>query len=282
MKHAMEISKNQMLLFAKGIILGIGIIIPGISGGTILMAFGMYENLLDDLLKFYIKPYISMGLGGAFGVLGGSVIISYLFDFYRNPTSAFILGCVLMSIPFILKRSKGYSKKEVSLFVIGAVLSFSLMKMPTLVQGSSLTSFHIFIAGFISSSAMMIPGVSGSAVLIMLGIYENMLVIINELQFLQLSIFVLGATVGIIVLAKILKMLFNSHGNEILFFFAGLILGSSKILFPSKFDFVSIMTFILGIWLVYRWGNYKYRKNSPFLGRTYRSIRSGLKKLFSR
>lgn len=280
MRQAMAVSKNQMLLFAKGIILGIGVIIPGISGGTIMMAFGMYENMLDDLLKFYIKPYIAMGFGGAFGVLGGSFIISYLFEFHRNPTSAFILGCLLMSIPFILKRSKGYSKKEVSLFAIGGILSFALMEMPTLIHGSSLTAFHIFIAGFISSSAMMIPGVSGSAVLIILGIYENILVLINEFQLAQLSIFVLGAVFGIIILAKVLKILFTAHGNQILFFFAGLILGSSKMLFPSNFDFISILTFALGIWVVYRWGNFKYKKNSPFLGRTYKSIKSSLGKLF--
>lgn len=279
MEDVIGVSKNQTLLLMKGIILGMGVIIPGISGGTIMIAFGMYEKMLDDLLKFHIKPYITMGFGALLGVFTGSFAFSYLFEFYRNPTSAFILGCLLMSIPFILKRSKGYTRKDVALFVIGGILAYGLMEMPTLLQAGGLTAFHIFIAGFISSSTMMIPGVSGSAVLIILGIYEEMLLVINGFQLINLSIFVMGAALGVFILAKLLKTLFSIHGSQILFFFSGLILGSSRILFPSELEFLSLITFILGVGVVYKWGNFKYKKNSPFLGRTYKSIKSNIETL---
>lgn len=278
-QQAIVISKNQVLLFAKGIILGISIIIPGISGGTIMMAFGMYEKMLEDLLKFYIRPYISMGFGSLIGIFGGSYIFSFLLQFHRNPTFAFILGCLLMSIPFILKRSKGYTKKEILLFIIGCWISFGITKMPTMIQGESLNIFHVFIAGFISSSAMMIPGVSGSAILIILGIYENMLLIVNGFQLINLFIFIIGAILGLVILAKILKTLFTTYGNQILFFFSGLILGSSKMLFPSKIDFISVSFFLLGIGVVYKWGNFKYKRNSPLLGRSIRNIKDILKGL---
>jgi putative membrane protein len=282
MEKAMEsvigVSKNQTLLLIKGIILGMGVIIPGISGGTIMMAFGMYEKMLDDLLKFHITPYITIGFGALIGVFTGSFVFSYLFEFHRNPTSAFILGCLLMSIPFILKRTKGYAKTDVSLFVIGGILSFILMGMPTLLEGGSLSGGQTFLAGFISSSTMMIPGVSGSAVLIILGIYEEMLLVINEFQLLNLAIFMVGATAGVFILAKVLKALFATHESKILFFFSGLILGSSRILFPSEFEIFSVIAFIVGVGIVYKWGNFKYRSNNPFLARTYGSVKRFFKK----
>ena len=278
MENVIGVSKNQTLLLIKGIILGMGVIIPGISGGTIMMAFGMYEKMLEDLLKFHITPYITIGFGALIGVFTGSFVFSYLFEFHRNPTSAFILGCLLMSIPFILKRSKGYAKTDVSLFVIGGILSFILMGMPTLLEGGNLSGGQTFLAGFISSSTMMIPGVSGSAVLIILGIYEEMLLVINEFQLLNLAIFMVGATAGVFILAKVLKALFATHESKILFFFSGLILGSSRILFPSEFEVLSVITFLLGVGIVYKWGNFKYRRNNPFLARTYGSVKRFFKK----
>jgi putative membrane protein len=273
-KEVVGVSKDQTLLLVKGIILGMGMIIPGISGGTIIMAFGMYEKMLEDLLKFRITPYITIGLGALLGVFTGSFVFSYLFEFHRNPTSAFILGCLLMSIPFILKRSKGYAKIDVSLFVVGGVLSFILMSMPTLLEGGALSGGQTFLAGFISSSTMMIPGVSGSAMLIILGAYEEVLLMINELQLINLAIFMAGAIAGVFILAKVLKALFASHESKILFFFSGLILGSSRILFPSELDLLTVIAFVLGVGLVYKWGNFKYRSNNPFLARTYGSVKS--------
>lgn len=272
-KEAIKVSKNQALMLVKGIILGMGVIIPGISGGTIMMAFGMYEKMLEDLLKFHIAPYIAIGFGTLIGVFTGSFIFSYLFEFHRNPTSAFILGCLLMSIPFILKRSKGYAKTDVSLFIIGGILSFILMGMPTLLERGTVSEGQTFLAGFISSSTMMIPGVSGSAVLIILGIYEDILLIINEFQLLNLAIFIVGAIAGVFILAKLLKVIFARHESKILFFFSGLILGSSRIIFPSEFEILSLITFLLGVGIVYKWGNFKYRKTNPFLARTYASVK---------
>ncbi|MCC5910362.1 MAG: DUF368 domain-containing protein [Clostridiaceae bacterium] len=277
-KEAMGVSKDQTLLLIKGMILGMGVIIPGISGGTIMMAFGMYEKMLEDLLKFHITPYIAMGIGALMGVFTGSFLFSYLFEFHRNPTSAFILGCLFMSIPFILKRSKGYSRTDIALFAIGGILSFALMDMPTLLEGGGLSGVQTFLAGFISSSTMMIPGISGSAVLIILGIYEDMLLVINEFQLVSLAIFISGAAAGVFILAKVLKTLFSMHGSQILFFFSGLILGSSRILFPSQLGVVSIAAFLLGVGVVYKWGNFKYKNENPFLARTYGKVKSFYKK----
>ncbi|ABR46471.1 hypothetical protein Amet_0238 [Alkaliphilus metalliredigens QYMF] len=107
------------------------------------------------------------------------------------------------------------------------MVSFSLLGMPTLLEGGSLSPGQTLLAGFIASSTMMIPRVSGSAVLI--------------------------------ILAKVLKTLFSKYQSQILFFFSGLILGSARMLFLSEFGVLSLITFMAGVGVVYKWGRLKYK-----------------------
>ena len=268
-RGSLSLRRGQGLLLFKGIILGMGIIVPGISGGTILIAFGIYERIINDFLIFHLTPYVTMGLGAVIGVFGGSYLISYLFEFYRNPTSAFILGCLLMSIPFILKKTRGYSPTNLGLFIVGGVISFVIAGLPMLFGVAALTAGQLFLAGFIAGTTMIIPGVSGSAVLIILGIYEEMLIIINELQILNLLIFAAGALLAIAILAKLIKTLFTTHGSQILFFFSGMILGSARMLIPDQFNLLTIAALLFGIFIVYKWGNFKYKQSRPILARTF-------------
>lgn len=247
-------SKVQIILWVRGIILGVGVIIPGVSGGTIMVIFGMYERMLHDLLHFRIKPYVAMGIGALVGVFVGGVLLSFLFENHPNPTYAFILGCLLMSIPFILKRTKGFTKNRLILLITGGILSFSLLELPTLFVGGDVTIAQTFLAGFVSSSTMMIPGVSGSAVLIVLGLYESILEAVRDFEITTLVVFVTGAATGVFMLAKVLKTLFALYMSEILFFFTGLIIGSLKMVMPGTIGFFPLVTFGLGLALVYRFG----------------------------
>lgn len=219
-----------------------------------MVIFGMYEKMLQDLLRFRMKPYIAMGIGALVGVFAGGALLSFLFDNHPDPTYGFILGCLLMSIPFILKRTKGFTGKRLFLLITGGVLSFSLLELPTLFIGTELTMPQTFLAGFVSSATMMIPGVSGSAVLIVLGLYEAILEAVREFQLRTLIIFVTGAATGVFMLAKVLKTLFGLYMSEILFFFTGLILGSLKMVMPGTIGFLPLVTFGLGLALVYRFG----------------------------
>ncbi|QUH25029.1 DUF368 domain-containing protein [Serpentinicella alkaliphila] len=255
--EALELNEHQLQLFIKGIILGIGMTLPGISGGTILLLFGMHERILSGIFKIPIKSYISLGTGTLIGGFTGVYLLSYLFEFHKSATSSFILGCIVMSIPFILKRSTGFSKRNNLILVIGVILAYIIMYMPTLKNVGSITIGQTFIAGFISSIAMMIPGISGSSILVVLGIYEEILLVVRELRFVSISVFVIGAGFGLITISQVLKTLFAKFQSEILFFFSGLILGSSKILFPEQLSIISIITFIAGVGIVYKCGNYR-------------------------
>ena len=247
-------SKVQIILWLRGIILGVGVIIPGVSGGTIMVIFGMYEKMLRDLLRFHMKPYIAMGIGALVGVFVGGALLSFLFDRHPDPTYGFILGCLFMSIPLILQRTKGFTRNRMILLINGAILSFSLLELPAVFTVGALTIPQIFLAGFISSATMMIPGVSGSAILIVLGLYESILEAVREFQMGTLVVFVTGAATGVFLLAKVLKTLFALYMSEILFFFSGLIIGSFKMLMPASIGFFPLVTFGLGLALVYRFG----------------------------
>ena len=246
--------KHQLYNGLKGILLGAGIIVPGVSGGTILVIFGIYEQLLKDVLSMRFKPYIALVIGAIAGVFAGGAVLSSLFEAYPNPTYGLILGCLLMSIPVILKRTKGMSMKNLSLLVLGGILSFSLLKLPTLFGAGILTVGQTFLAGFVSSATMMIPGISGSAVLIVLGVYEPILLAVREFDVLTLGIFLGGALAGVLLLARILRSLYAQFSSEILFFFSGLIIGALGMVLPPEWNVFSIVSIFIGMLLVYRFG----------------------------
>ena len=253
-KQSLGLGKDKSLQFIKGIFLGMGMILPGVSGGTLIMAFGMYEILLEDLLKFRFRPYILFGFGTLLGIFLGSFFIGYMLEFYKNPSLAFILGCLLMSIPMILKKSQSFSKINLLLFIMGGFLAYILIQLPTLTGSGPISIKETFLAGFIASGTMIIPGVSGSGVLIIMGLYENVLSLLSSFNYRYLFVFLVGAVFGLGLLAQLLRILFKKHQSKVLFLFSGLILGSSPMLFPKALDLASALTFFLGLALVYKFG----------------------------
>ena len=253
-KQTLGLGKDKSIQFIKGIVLGMGMILPGVSGGTLIMAFGMYEILLEDLLKFRFKAYILFGLGTLMGIFVGSSFVGYMLEFYNNPSLAFILGCLLMSIPLILKKSQSFSKVNVVLFIMGGILAYILIQLPSLTGGGPISIKETFLAGFIASGTMIIPGVSGSGVLIIMGFYENVLSLLNSFNYKYLFVFSVGTVLGLGLLAQLLRILFKKHQSKILFLFSGLILGSSPMLFPKAIDLPSVISFFLGLALVYKFG----------------------------
>jgi len=254
-----KLNETHISSLIKGWILGLSFIIPGVSGGTVLVIFGIYDRLLSDILKFKLRSYLVFGIGTILGIFAGSYILTYLFENYRNPTSSFILGCVLMSIPFILRRSEKKAIGNIPLLVLGFVISFILLGFGGTIQKTHLSIWHVFYGGFISSSTMVIPGISGSSVLIVAGIYEQLLYSINNFDVKTILFYLGGALVGLLTVAKLMKLIFSKYESQILYFFSGMIMGSSKMLFPSRLDILSIVAFALGVSLVYECGRDKIK-----------------------
>lgn len=271
--------KNNILLVVKGFIMGIANIIPGVSGGTLALILGIYEefissisNFLKDIkknLKFLIPIVIGMGLA----IVSLSRVIDYSYQNYPIPTSLFFMGLVIGGIPMLLNKVKKKKEvKEVSSYII-FLLTFALVMVMTcsdFIFGSGLkVSFSnmnvlsyivLFIVGVIAAATMVIPGVSGSLVLMLLGYYYPVIKVIKELTKFQnigtniliAGVFGVGVLIGIVLVSKLIEFLFNKYEVKTYFGVLGFIIASViaiplSTLFNIKvtFDIVQILIGII-------------------------------------
>ena len=245
--------KYYIILFLKGMAMGIANVIPGVSGGTIALITNIYEDFIQSLksfnihalnlfLKGKIKEFILYtDLYFLLTVFGGSIIsvfsIAKLFKFLLNNYPiliwAFFFGLIVASIYFVGKRIKVWNFKNIFILLIATITTFSISFIEPAQQNENL--FFVFICGMIGIAGMMLPGLSGSFILILLGNYELLLVdAIIELNYKLLSIFILGSVVGLVAFSNAIAWLLKKHKNEILSLLTGFILGSLFIIWPWK------------------------------------------------
>lgn len=246
-----------MKLFIQGLILGLLIVLPGMSGGTVLLIFGIYENLVKDLVKLKIKPYIPLILGLGLGIYIGGYTFAIFFKNYRDFTALFLLGCLLASIRAVLKDTPKLNKNLFVFLITGIMIGVTTAGEPLgqVVAGESTKWWLLMLGGALSTAAMIIPGVPGSSILIMLGIYDNILFYIKEFNIVNLLFFGLGSLLGIVLLLKLLEQLFQNYKPQLSYFFAGLIIGSTRILLPSSLNLLGFTLFLIGFISVWFWTN---------------------------
>jgi len=247
--------KEKMILAVKGFILGIANIIPGVSGGTLAITLGIYEELIGTIshifsnLKKNLNFIIPIGIGAVLSVLIMSKLINYSLGEFPVPTTLFFIGLIVGGLPLIASKVKSV-KPSVS-HIVAFLLTFSL------------TMFLLFIVGIIAAATMVVPGISGSFVLMLLGFYKpilNTISNITDFSMLALNMMVLipfgiGIVVGIILIAKLIEYLLKKH--EIITYYAILgFIGSSVIsLFVGLFGHDFKLTQILVGTLLFAVGN---------------------------
>jgi putative membrane protein len=236
--------------------MGLANLVPGVSGGTMILALGFYERFIESFsnvskLKFYKKDIIFLGaiVIMAFAtILGLSTVIQFLMEFYRPYMLALFIGLTLGGAPTILTEIKNKGKGiGFWLAFLGAIVLMALIAF--VFEPSSLpTNFVVFFfAGIVGSTAMILPGISGSYLLLILGLYLPIIASISDFKlaliardFTQLfSIgtevilpFSLGMLVGILVLSNFLSYLLSKHQRLTQTFLLGLLLGSVLGLYP--------------------------------------------------
>lgn len=244
-----------MDLIVKGFILGFIMVLPGMSGGTVLLIFGLYEKMVNDLLKLNIKPYAPLAIGIIIGIISGGYAVAMFFENYRDATVALLLGCLLASIRAVLRDCPKINRQGWTAIILGGVIGLLMVQEPLgLEVNIGQTNWLVLvIGGAISSAAMIIPGVPGSSVLIILGIYDVMLSSIAEWDYINLLFFGLGSVIGITVLLNILGKIYEKHKGFASYFFAGLILGSARGILPSVLNPAIFALFIIGFMTVWIW-----------------------------
>lgn len=243
-----------------GIVFGIANVIPGVSGGTMLVVFGIYDQLTEAIsgIKAIFKNIVFLiffGIGGAIGIFGFAAVITYLFENFGVQTNMYFIGLIVGSIPMIYRMGTSESKLKPACavpFVVAIVLVVGLtvlnnyMEAANLIPGAeSVEGFSLFmtikllVCTFIAAVAMIIPGLSGSFVMMLLGVYQT---VISALHLKALNFYVIiptavGVLLGIILGAKLISTLMKKHKLMSYSAIMGLVVGSVYAILPAGFGF---------------------------------------------
>lgn len=245
--------KNKVLLLIKGFIMGIANIIPGVSGGTLALTLGIYENFIQAISHFFsklkenIEFLLPVVIGMGLSIVSMSRVIDYSYNKFPIPTTMFFMGLVIGGIPLLLNKVKDKKeKKQVSsyiimsitfLFVIILALSDQLFNISLKANLTNITPVGyllLFLVGVIAAATMVIPGVSGSLVLMLLGYYYPIIKLIKQLtKFKNLGqnlviaiVFGLGIVMGIVLISKLIEYLFKKYETKTYFGVIGFIIAS--------------------------------------------------------
>lgn len=252
----------------RGILMGISDLIPGVSGGTIAFILGIYDRLLESISGFFSRDWkkylgflVPLGIGIVITLLLFSRVIEYLLEQHYEATQFFFMGLIIGVIPYIMKQAevkKNFTARHlIILVVIGAALAATAF-IPTEEDLAPITSltlpifFLLFFSGWLASMAMLLPGISGSFILLLLGVYSTA---INALSTLNIPVALAigaGVIVGFIVSSKAIQYLLEHFTYVTYAAIIGLILGSLFVVFPgfsadSATLITSLVTFALGL-----------------------------------
>ncbi len=237
----------------KGMVMGAADIIPGVSGGTIAFITGIYEKLVFSIktisdvatlrLLFTLRikefwtaingNFLSLVFGGILiSVFSLSKLITWLLETYPMFVWAFFFGLILASVGLIVKSSEKPNVVHVLVFVVFTAVAYYITSLPPVNMGSGM--LNTFLAGAIAICAMILPGISGSFILLILGQYQNILRAVNNLDVLTLSVFTAGTVVGLIVFSNFLSWLLKRFKQTTVFALAGFMTGALNKVWPWK------------------------------------------------
>lgn len=277
--------KEKLILFIKGIVLGVAFVIPGVSGGTLAVLMGIYEELIEAASNFYknmvnFKKYfmylLPIGLGIIFSVAVFAKLIKFGLEKSPIITILIFLGMIIGGIPALVRNVKGTKTnlKDMTLMLVGLIIVISMLIFHKSNSNVVLTNMSIggyitlFLVGAIAAVTMVVPGISGSFTLMLIGYYEPILNLVNDItsfknlgpNLILIFIFMLGVFIGIIFISKIIEWCLKHYKRETYYAIIGFVLSSiiSVIYEVSKFPFnlthliIGIVLMVINTVLVYK------------------------------
>lgn len=255
--------------FFVGAVFGFANIIPGVSGGTAMVVFGMYERIILLITDFFKrirtewKFFLPIVLGmGASIFLFGSIMDVLLTD-HQALTQLFFIGVIVFSAPMILKKAAA-GARNVKTDVTCAVLFALVLALMIVLAGAdrarvepeevALTggwlavSLKMLACGAIACATMIIPGISGSLVMVMLGVYGEIMAALHAFDILQLLPFGIGMLIGLVFCAKLIKLLLARFSRQAYSAILGFVIGSIFTVFPgwAHIDLPGVIAFLIG------------------------------------
>ena len=226
--------------------------VPGVSGGTIAFITGIYEELIGTISRFdlsVLKILRDQGLAktwtavnGSFlivlltGILSSIILLSnivlYMLESHPQALWGFFFGLIAASTMIMFKAIKSWSVVSVVSFLLAAVSSYFLTTLSASVLEANL--LNIFLAGMLAICAMILPGISGSFILLLLGLYSSVLGAVKNLELMVLSVFAVGCVTGLLCFSKVLSWLFKFHRDLTMALLTGFLVGSLNKVWPWK------------------------------------------------
>ena len=249
-----------LLLFLQGMIIGTGAILPGISGGVLCVAFGIYEPMMDFLehpiqsLKRRHRLFVPILLGGIVGFVLLAKLVESFLDAYAVLALALFSGLICGTIPGLMKKSTAScSKKGWSAFIITLAFSYVFFRLlNTGIEGTLQANFGWYIfCGAIWGLSMIIPGLSSSSILLFMGLYQPMAEGIGNLDPVVIIPLLIGFVITIVAASKIINKLLKHHYNIMSKIILGFMISSVLMILPTHFNttfeiLLSIVCFMIG------------------------------------
>ncbi|TBN06425.1 DUF368 domain-containing protein [Hyunsoonleella flava] len=243
---------DYLIISLKGVAMGAADAVPGVSGGTIAFISGIYEELISTISNINLalfKTLFKNGIKQFWKDLNGNFIVAlltgivvsfvsfmrlakYLLEHHPILIWSFFFGLIIASIYFVGKQITKWNLATIVAFVLGTIIAYYISTIPSMENSDN--PYFLFVAGAIAICAMILPGISGSFILIILGAYKTLSDAIHDIDIKKIVLFALGAIFGLLSFSHVLKWLFKNYHNITLALLTGFILGSLNKVWPWK------------------------------------------------
>jgi putative membrane protein len=243
---------DYFIISLKGMAMGAADAVPGVSGGTIAFISGIYEELITSISQInfsLIKTFKNKGFKAVWQQANGNFLLSLIVGVFISFVSfmklakylletepilvwSFFFGLVLASILYVAKQIEKWNFLSFTLAITAAFLAYYITTLPSLANNDN--PIFLFLSAAIAICAMILPGISGAFILVLLGAYKTLSTALDELNFKNIIIFILGAIIGLLSFSKLLKWLFSNHKSSTLAVLTGFIIGSLNKIWPWK------------------------------------------------
>jgi putative membrane protein len=247
MKHSF------VMHFLKGAAMGTANVIPGVSGGTIALITGVFERLIHAIKHFLtvesLKILISgnlrawakhtdftflfaLGFGVLLAIISVARILEFLFENYPVYVWAFFFGLIIASVYFVGRTVSKWSIPVLSFFILGTIIALLIALLKPATENAGL--IYLIICGIVTACSMILPGLSGSFVLILMGNYELIIKSFNDRDMAIILPFAVGAVLGLVAFSYVLSWIFKKYSNQTISLLTGFMLGSLLVVWPWK------------------------------------------------
>lgn len=263
---------NNIHMILSGILIGTGVVLPGVSGSVIAILMGVYDYVIFLLNSQKIRIYnkfiklLPLIFGLLIGIIIFGNILLLLYDNFRYEMMYIFIGLILGEVPLLIKKVKLQGEQSInySLLLTSILVSLMLVILPKILNFTNLNvfnPFNLFLAGFLYVSGKIIPGISSSLFLMILGLYEYILSILSNPFSLSLNQlicmipFFIGAILSLLILVKVINILLTKYFTNTYSIIIGFVIGSVFAIYPgftiSIRGVISLLLMIISFFIVY-------------------------------